>query len=106
MVHLIFQKKALNTCVCPNCNADWGGDEIFDVLRKQDWCKDKSDDKLREHIRQSYSPPYRFERVIGVEYPYDDWRHKDGIVAWMCPDCKHMFPRDLGAQSLSEKDLA
>lgn len=78
---------------CPECNANWDAGDIFDVLRPQDWCKDKSDEELRAYIRQFYSPPYKFSRIIGVELPYDHPGHYDGVSYWMCPDCKHQFPR-------------
>lgn len=78
---------------CPECGANWCAGEIFDVLRPQDWCKDKSDDELRAHIQECYPPPYKFSRIIGVELPYDHPEHYDGVSYWMCPDCKHAFPR-------------
>lgn len=78
---------------CPECNADWCGEDIFDVLRPQDWCKDKSDEELRAHVQQFYSPPYKFSRLIGVQLAYDHPDHYDGVSYWMCPDCKHQFPR-------------
>lgn len=78
---------------CPECNADWSAGDIFDVLRAQDWCKNKSDEELRAFVQQSYSPPYKFSRLIGVELPYDHPKHYDGVSYYMCPDCKHQFPR-------------
>lgn len=78
---------------CPECGANWCSEGIFDVLRPQDWCKDKSDDELRAYIEQCYSPPYKFSRLIGVELPYDHPDHYDGVSFWRCPDCKHLFPR-------------
>lgn len=78
---------------CPECGANWCSEDIFDVLRPQDWCKDKSDAELRAYIAQCYSPPYKFSRLIGVELPYDHPDHYDGVSFWMCPDCKHSFPR-------------
>ena len=81
---------------CPECNANWDAGDIFDVLRPQDWCKDKSDDELRAYIRECYSPPYKFSRIIGIELPYDHPGHYDGVSYWQCPDCKHNFPRFKG----------
>lgn len=78
---------------CPECNANWCGEDIFDVLRPQDWCKDKSDTELLEHIKTFYAPPYKFSRIIGVELPYSDPDHYDGVSYWECPDCHHKFPR-------------
>lgn len=78
---------------CPKCNADWCAGDIFDTLRTQDWCKAMSDDDLRAHIRQFYSPPYKFSRLIGVELPCTHPDHYDGVSYWECPDCEHQFPR-------------
>lgn len=78
---------------CPECNANWCAGDIFDALRGQDWCKDKSDEELRAFIEQSYSPPYKFSRLIGVELAYDHPEHYDGVSYWMCPDCKKQWPR-------------
>lgn len=78
---------------CPECGADWCSGDIFDVLRAQDWCKNKSDAELQEYIRQCYAPPYKFSRIVGIEYAYDHPQHYDGVSEWMCPDCKHKWPR-------------
>jgi hypothetical protein len=78
---------------CPECNADWDAGDIFTILRKQDWCKDKSDDALRRYITTAYAPPYRFSRLVGIEYTLDHPKHYDGVSEWMCPDCKHKWPR-------------
>lgn len=78
---------------CPECGANWADADIFDVLRPQDWCKDKSDEELRAYIQQYYSPPYKFSRLIGVELPYDHPDHYDGVSFWRCPDCRHEWPR-------------
>lgn len=78
---------------CPECNADWFAGDIFDVLRPQDWCKDKSDEQLMAHIKEYYSPPYKFSRIVGVQLAYDHPEHYDGVSYWMCPDCKHQWPR-------------
>jgi len=78
---------------CPECGANWDGGGIFDVLRTQDWCRDKTDDELRALVEESYSPPYRFSRIIGVELPYDHPQHYDGVSFWRCPDCNTMWNR-------------
>ena len=85
--------KLNHTGLCPECGADWNAGDIFDVLRPQNWCADKSDAELREHIRTSYSPPYKFSRLIGVQLPYGHPEHYDGVSYYMCPDCKHQWPR-------------
>lgn len=56
-----------NPTHCPQCGADFDGGPI------------------PEDIRQHYSPPYRWSRVIGIS-------DRDRLVEWMCPDCKHTWP--------------
>jgi hypothetical protein len=80
---------------CPSCNASWDGGAIFDVLRTQDWCADKSDEELQKYIEDHYSPPYRFSRIVGVELPHDHPEHYDGVSYWQCPYCRHQWPRFL-----------
>ncbi len=105
MAKLIFNGKSLDVNACPKCNSDWSAEDIFDTLRAQNWCKDKTDEELREHVKNCYAPPYKFNRLIGIEYGYGDARHRDGVSAWRCPDCWHVFPRDLGAQTLAETEV-
>lgn len=68
---------------CPKCGSSWDAGDIFETLRRQDWCKNKSDDELRELVKTSYAPPYRFSRLIGVEIR----GYYDGVAKWRCPDC-------------------
>lgn len=105
MVRLITAAGVVETNTCPNCQSDWNGEDIFTVLRKQAWCANKNDDELREFVKSSYSPPYIFQRVIGIQYAYGDYRHRDGVSAWQCPDCSHTFPRDLGKWSLKPSEV-
>ena len=56
---------------CPECGVSWDGGEI------------------PEKDRECYAPPYRFSRLIGIEYPH----RYDGVWEWECPDCKKKFPR-------------
>lgn len=78
---------------CPKCGADWDAGDVFTTLRPQDWCKHMSDEQLMAEIHASYAPPYKFSRLIGVELPYNHPQHYDGVSYWMCPDCKHQWPR-------------
>lgn len=55
---------------CPECGANWVSKPI------------------PKEYRENYSPPYFFSRVIGF---YD--RDLDRTVCYVCPDCKHEFPR-------------
>lgn len=55
---------------CPNCGANW------------------VDKPIPKKYRENYGPPYFYSRVIGVEL-----LGSDRIDYWLCPDCKHEFPR-------------
>lgn len=56
---------------CPECNSNW----VSGIIPKE--------------RREFYSPPYFYSRVIGVEL-----LGEDRVNHWLCPDCKHKFPRD------------
>jgi hypothetical protein len=56
---------------CPKCGADWDAGPI------------------PEKDRAHYSPPYRFSRLIGLEFP----GKYDGAWEYACPDCDARFPR-------------
>lgn len=51
---------------CPRCDADLDGGEI------------------PENIREHYSPPYRFGRVIAIV-------EDDRFSRWKCPDCGNQW---------------
>jgi hypothetical protein len=78
---------------CPSCNASWDAGNIFDVLRPQEWCKDKSDEELDAYIKMAYAPPYKFSRIVGVQLPYTHPDHYDGVSYWQCPYCRHQWER-------------
>lgn len=50
---------------CPECGNSWDGGDI------------------PERIRDYYSPPYKWSRIIGIEIPGG----YDGISYYRCPDC-------------------
>lgn len=52
--------------ICQKCGMNWDGGAIFDTLRGQDWTKDMSDEKLTSWIKDSYSPPYRWDNRIQI----------------------------------------
>ena len=74
---------------CPKCESDWDAGSIFEALRPQAWCADKTDAELQKYVEQHYSPPYRFSRIIGVEMP----EFYDGVAKWRCPDCSAEWDR-------------
>lgn len=75
---------------CPHCGADWDSGAIFDALRPQKWCADKSDVELQAHIDECYGTdaPQRYSRLVNI-YCQD----RDRTVAWQCPDCRTKWPR-------------
>lgn len=56
---------------CPRCLSSWDGGPI------------------PENIREHYSEPYRWSKLIGVEVP----GVYDGTLLWKCPTCRTEFPR-------------
>jgi hypothetical protein len=74
---------------CPECGSDWDAGSVFDALRPQEWCADKTDAELLEFVEQRYAPPYRFSRLIGITYR----DRYDGVWEYACPDCDARFPR-------------
>jgi hypothetical protein len=56
---------------CPECGSDWDAGPI------------------PEAQREFASPPYRFSRLIGIEYR----DRYDGVWEYACPDCNARFPR-------------
>ena len=59
---------------CPECGCSWDGGDI------------------PEDIREHYSEPFKWSRVIGIEDP----RIYDGVSWWMCPECKAKWDRWTG----------
>jgi rubredoxin len=82
-VHVCHLPDLNHYGLCPNCGANWDNGDIFEALRAQAWTEKMSDDELRQLVADSYGPPRRFSRLIGVEIP-DVY---DGVSFWACPDC-------------------
>lgn len=71
---------------CPECGADWRAKEIpLESLRRGGYGPWNEGD-----------PPRYFYRLVGIELPYDDPNHYDGISFWMCPDCGAQWNRFTG----------
>lgn len=75
---------------CPVCKTDWDDGDIVDVFleqkKKGHWEKETEED-IRNYVKECYSPPYRFSKLIGIEDPI-----RDRIVKYMCPECECEFP--------------
>lgn len=75
---------------CPFCDADMDGGDIYETLLKQTWWQDKyTPETLLDYVRESYSYPRRWSRLIGIE-PVNGY---DGITMWQCPDCDKVWKR-------------
>ena len=91
------------TKTCPACNADWDGGSILETFIQQrkdgvKYWQGKTDAEIEQQVKDSYSPPYRWGRQIGIELNYQDPNHYDGISYIQCPDCKATFNRFTGEQ--------
>lgn len=92
-------KVTQNTEFCPKCKSDWRGETILATYIKQrdiersNW-QGFTDEHLIIHIKQHYSPPYRFGRLIGIEVQ----GKYDGVSYWRCPDCTTTFNRFTGKE--------
>ncbi len=83
------QKKVNQYGKCPQCGESWEGD-IFDYMRDNKHFNHLSDFELYELMKKSYEAPYKWSRLINIEYK-DKY---DGIWEYQCPDCKATFPSD------------
>jgi hypothetical protein len=100
----MFNSKQEN---CPKCGVSWDGGSILESwkkLRKDGVAYlDKSDEELETNMKKCYSPPYRWNRLMGIELPYDHPKYYDGISYWKCPDCKTTWDRFTSEETVIEK---
>ena len=94
-------KKGQSTC--PKCYSDWDGGSILEEFIEQreagvKYWQGKSDEQIEKEVKESYPPPYRWRREIGIELPYDHPNHYDGVSYWQCPDCNATFNRFTGVE--------
>lgn len=98
-----------NQNTCPKCGSDWDGGSIVETFIKQReegnlFWKDKTNEDIELIVKETYSPPYRWDRKIGVELSWDHPKHIDGISYWKCPDCDALFDRFTGFE-VNETDI-
>ena len=94
-------KKIVNqdTKSCPKCKSSWDGGLIVEEFIKQReegstlW-EGKSDKEIKKYVEETYSKPYRFGRLIGIEIQGG----YDGISYYQCPDCKATWNRFTGEE--------
>ena len=86
---------------CPKCGSNWDGGSILETFIEQRnsgvkvW-QGMSDEQIEAHIKEYYSPPYRWGREIGIELAWDHPQHYDGVSFWQCPDRQTTFNRFKG----------
>ena len=87
---------------CPECHEDWDGGRIWKVWRAMkdcDYYQSKTDEELQSMEKESYSEPYHFSKLIGIEVQ----GKYDGISYWECPFCKARWDR-LTEKLVEKKD--
>lgn len=85
-----MEKKKLNHHGdCLKCKKSWDAGEIWKAWRKMEYYKDKTDDELKAMQKESYSEPYRFSKLLGVEIR----GLYDGVSFWQCPFCNTTWDR-------------
>ena len=94
----IVDSKLPDLLVCPQCGGDWDGGSILDTFLKfkedgAEYYKDMTKEQIEQEVLNSYSPPYRWHKLIGVELPYTHPNHYDGISFWQCPHCNTIWDR-------------
>lgn len=89
-----------STEICPKCGSNWIGGNIAETFMQMrdagnEYYKGKSDEEIRQMVKQSYSPPYKWGRRIGIEV-----REKyDGVSYWVCPNCNTTWDRFTGKET-------
>lgn len=94
----------MNTDKCPKCGESWIGESILETFLYEKhignpfWSK-FSDDEIREKVKSDYGKEdATWGRQIGIELPYDNPKHYDGVSFWQCPDCNTRFDRFTGKE--------
>ena len=98
-----MNKVTVNSTKCPSCGNSWLGESMLDTFKRMrdegnSFYKNKTDAEIKEIISNSYHPPYRWGRQIGIELAYPHSKHYDGISYIQCPDCKATFNIFTGLQ--------
>jgi len=99
---------------CPECNADWGGGDIYEHFleakfnpnhEQHNYYKDMTLKEIKE-VANGYGwteeAPLKWERVIGIDCSMDPFDESedgmyDGVSYWQCPECEiawHRFKGD------------
>lgn len=90
---------------CPECGGDWDGGDIYEHFleakfnpnhEQHEYYKDKTLDEIKKSAGSygwTEETPRRFGKLIGIELPYDDPDHYDGVSFWQCPHCEIAWNR-------------
>lgn len=73
--------------VCPNCQADLEGEDVYEYFLQQ-YRDEKKALEAAEMYGWTKENPKSFSRIIGL---YSD--SLDRTIAFMCPDCQHKMER-------------
>jgi hypothetical protein len=91
---------------CPCCNASFDGGLILDKFKQvrdnlkaegkletkeYEWYQ-KTDEEFETLMKESYSEPYRFSELMGIEVP----NLYDGVLAFKCEACGSYWARFTG----------
>lgn len=80
---------------CPECNANWVGEDIFAhfMARRQNgdkWYANKTVEEIQKVAGDyGWTPekPKTFRHIIGIS-------NRDHIIGWACPECKRTWTCD------------
>lgn len=64
---------------------------------KGDLCAGNIEVRLGAAVAKSYGDAKCFSNLVGIELPYDDPDHYDGVSFWECPKCDTRWDRFTGA---------
>ena len=83
---------------CPECGADWRSSPIpVEYVLADHYghvvpCTRKFMYPVKD-TTPCTCPPRYYSRLIGIQLPYDDPNHFDGVSFWRCPDCGAQWNR-------------
>jgi hypothetical protein len=96
---------------CPECKAEWDGGDIYEYFLEAKFNPNHEQHGNYQHktlqevkgtaadYGWSEDDPRRFDNIIGIELPYDDPEHYDGVSYWQCPECEIAWNRFTGERT-------
>ena len=94
-------KVTIDTRICPECEVDWRADQIpveyvvKDYYGHEPPCKRKFKYPEPDTEPCTCVPRY-YSNLVGIELPYNDPNHYDGVSYWQCPACCARWDRFTG----------